>query len=77
MNSVYKYELKLAVNYNLAKGANQKEKELFFINTLSRNDEWIKYFFEKYPNLTHLLETYTYRIINYVTSFSHKFEKEK
>ena len=77
MDSVYKYELKLAINYNLAKGANQKEKELFFINTLSRNDEWIKYFFEKYPNLIHLLETYTYRIINYVTSFSHKFEEEK
>ncbi|WP_278565861.1 MULTISPECIES: type 2 lanthipeptide synthetase LanM [Prevotella] len=77
MDSVYKYELKLAINYNLAKGANQKEKEFFFINTLSRNDEWIKYFFEKYPNLTHLLETYTYRIINYVTSFSHKFEEEK
>lgn len=53
MDSVYKYELKLAINYNLAKGANQKEKELFFINTLSRTDEWIKYFFEKYPNLTH------------------------
>lgn len=45
MDSVYKYELKLAINYNLAKGANQKEKEFFFINTLSRNDEWIKYFF--------------------------------
>lgn len=77
MDSVYKYELKLAISYNLVKGANQKENEQFFINTLSRNDEWIKYFFEKYLNLTHLLETYTYRVINYVTTFSHNFEEEK
>ena len=77
IDSVYKYELKLAISYNLVKGVNQKEKENFFINTLSQDEEWIRYFFEKYPNLTHLLETYTNRIINYFTTFSHNFEKEK
>lgn len=53
---VYPFEFNLAKENNFLKGRTDEEKSLFFRDNLSSNDEWIMYFFEKYPKLITLIE---------------------
>lgn len=55
---VYPFEFNLAKENNFLKGYTEEEQGLFFRDKLSSNDEWITYFFEKYPKLLSILELF-------------------
>lgn len=63
---VYPFEFDLAKESNFLKGSTEEEQSLFFRDTLSSNVEWITYFFEKYPKLLSILESYSVNIIQHI-----------
>lgn len=63
---VYPFEFNLAKENNFLKGSTEEEQSLFFRDTLSSNDEWITYFFEKYPKLLSILESYSVNIMHHI-----------
>ena len=63
---VYTFEFKLAQENDFLKGNTAEEQGVFFRDTLSSNDEWITYFFDKYPKLLSILESYSVNIIHHI-----------
>lgn len=63
---VYPFEYNLAKENNFLKGYTEEEQSQFFRDKLSSNDEWIIYFFEKYPKLLSILESYTVNIMLHI-----------
>ncbi len=63
---VYTFEFKLAQENDFLEGNTEEEQSVFFRDTLSSNDEWITYFFEKYPKLLSILESYSVNIMHHI-----------
>lgn len=63
---VYTFEFKLAQENDFLEGNTAEEQSIFFRDTLSSNDEWITYFFDKYPKLLSILESYSVNIIQHI-----------
>lgn len=73
---VYPYEYRLAKDNGLLKGQTDKEKNDYFIETLSAKEEWILYCFEKYPKLNYMLKAYTKGIIAHLKHFATSIETD-
>lgn len=69
LKCVYVYEFKLAREVGLLIGDTEEEQNIYYIETLSSDKEWIIYFFEKYPKLLNLLDSYTSQVLNYLEEF--------
>lgn len=65
----YFYEFKLAKDAGLLEGVTEEERNNYYIENLSSDKEWIIYFFEKYPKLLNLLDSYTSQILSYLSDF--------
>lgn len=63
---VYPYEFRLAKDNGLLLGATDEDKNRYFIDYLSAQEEWVNYCFEKYPHLLWMLESYSDRIIRHI-----------
>lgn len=73
---VYPYEYRLAKNNGLLKGQTDKEKNDYFIETLSAKEEWILYCFEKYPKLNSMLKAYSKGIITHLKNLTTSIETD-
>lgn len=74
---VYTYELKLAEEYKLLSGETSYDKEKFFRENLSLQRDWVLYFFEKYPHLLNILQTYLDCIEKNLSKLLYRYSKDQ
>lgn len=65
---VYPFEYKLAKENGLLDGETDTKQNNYFIEYLSAQKEWIEYFFQKYPKLYSILESYSKNILEHINN---------
>lgn len=56
---VYQFELKLSDESGLLEGGTEEDKGRYFRDRLSSSREWVTYFFDKYPKLLTILDSFS------------------